>query len=191
MFRVCAVWVLLRLYCPEVTFGQSWGQCFLFVSDLSGKKYMKIKQKYSVCSWGRYTVMTYLLRNIVKTCEFLSTTPFRKVLNCPAVGAEVWALPPLSECETLTARHSPSYASWRHWVAPDLLHVCTHKTLALHLQKKVQASGMVRESALEMLILWGSSSFFLAALCPRKRSPDKKWQTRAGCNTRIAHLGCQ
>lgn len=41
MFRVCAVWVLLRLYCPEVTFGLSWGQCFMFVSDLSGKKQMK------------------------------------------------------------------------------------------------------------------------------------------------------
>ena len=41
VFRVCAVWILLRLYCPEVTFGLSWGQCFLFVSDLSGKKYMK------------------------------------------------------------------------------------------------------------------------------------------------------
>lgn len=49
VFRVCAVWVLLRLYCPEVTSGQRWRQCFLFVSDLSGKKYMKIKQKYAVC----------------------------------------------------------------------------------------------------------------------------------------------
>lgn len=49
MFRVCAVWVLLRLYCLEVTFRLSWGQCFLFVSDLSGKKCTKIKQKYAVC----------------------------------------------------------------------------------------------------------------------------------------------
>lgn len=58
---------------------------------------MKIKQKYAVCFWGRYTVMTYLFRDIVKTCELLSTSPFRKVLNRPAVGAEVWALPLLPQ----------------------------------------------------------------------------------------------
>lgn len=69
----------------------------MFVSDLSGKKYTKIKQKYAACWWGRYTVMTYLFRNIVKTCELLSTSPFRKNLDHSAVGAEVWALSPLSE----------------------------------------------------------------------------------------------
>lgn len=41
--------------------------------------------------------MTYIFRNIVKTCELLSTSPFRKALNLPAVGAEVWALPPLPQ----------------------------------------------------------------------------------------------
>lgn len=77
-------------------------------------------------------------------------------------------------CKTHRARHSPSYASWRHRVAADLLHVCTHMSLACHLWEKVQTSGMVRESAVEMLILWGSGNFFLAILCPRKKSPEKK-----------------
>lgn len=45
LFRVCAVGVLLRLHCQEVTFGISWGQPFLFVSDLSGKKFIKTKRK--------------------------------------------------------------------------------------------------------------------------------------------------
>ena len=49
LFRVCAVGVLLRLHCQEVTFELSWGQCFLFVSDLSGKKYMKTKKKDAAC----------------------------------------------------------------------------------------------------------------------------------------------
>lgn len=38
--------------------------------------------------------MTYLLRNIVKACEILSTSPFRRALHVPAVGAEGWESSP-------------------------------------------------------------------------------------------------
>lgn len=93
VFWVCAVWVLLRWCCHEVTFGLSWGQCFLFVSDLSGKKYMKTKQKHAVCSWGSYAVVTYLLRIIVKAGELHFTSLCRRALYLP-VRAGGW-LPPL------------------------------------------------------------------------------------------------
>lgn len=54
--------------------------------------------------------MTYLLRNIVKACELLPVSPFRRALDLPAVGAEGWALPPLPHqtarpTQPGTARH--------------------------------------------------------------------------------------
>lgn len=141
VFWVCAVWVLLRWCCHEVTFGLSWGQCFLFVSDLSGKKYMKTKQKHAVCSWGSYAVVTYLLRIIVKAGELHFTSPCRRALYLPAAGAEGWGLTPASSPSnhwTHMDRHSLFWPSWRHRAAPCLLLVCTHVSLACCLGKMVQ-----------------------------------------------------
>lgn len=153
--------------------------------------------------------MNYLLRNIVKACELLSMSPFRRAPHLPEVGAEGWALPPLPHQNT-----RPIQLGTVHHVLPgdtEMLQTCctcahTHP-LPVAWERRCSHLGWLGNQHQEGWAHYGGSNFFPGTLSSKERGlslaldgcvashdegkgPRKKWPLWAGCNTGIAHPGC-